>query len=292
MSLHAGLCLNDQLLSISLYDDQAARFVFHERMAAWPGHLAAALKQPKYRALRQATCTLTLANASCPLTLIDIPQAEDDEQTRNLILFHGQELLQLTDKDLSLDFTRLPDKAWRGQRQQGFVVAEQRLRLEQLWFDSHGMGLNLQQIECVELSLGRLGLSQQNSQQQALLIELKNRLLLLLYYQQQLCLVRHIDFQFAGQKSLANQFQLDNLTLQLQRSFDFYEHHMALGQISHLALLTTEPFSERNLEHLMAELPQRTQTINLDPILSPDPEPVLDQFTLASMGAALRGVST
>ncbi len=240
------------------------------------------------RQLQKHPLCLSLSDPLVPPTLIDLPKAENDEQLRNLIIYHSQELLALEAQDMVLDFTALPKEAWRGQKTQGFVCAEHRDRVQQLWQDFSQHGIELKWIESLEFSLGRFARQFSHHQTQAHLIALEQHLLLQIYHQNQLSLQRHLNFNLGFQHSLASQHLLDALILELQRSFDFFEHHMALSEVTAMSFISPIPLSPHLADQLADQIRPRlnTQVLTTDQESAQQSKDWWRQW--AAQGAAMR----
>ncbi|WP_028669216.1 hypothetical protein [Saccharospirillum impatiens] len=269
----------------SLWREQETPLMNAELLADWVakhtrGQLNLLLSDPAYQMLL--------------VDVPDVPAAEMDAALR----FKTAELINYDLDDASIDVILLPAEAYRGRLRMAFVIAAQKKPLTD-W--AMAMARRGQRIECIDidqLTLRNTAIRTLERDQSGLLYMEADRCRLILLYNREIVLSRQFEIGYTdlglaveGDSGLELEgnadIQLDSLSLEIRRSFDYYEAQLGLGAIAEVALLGW-PLDPGIGEKLSAKLDTRFSLLHPeDFILTPSETDWPVELTPA-LGAAFR----
>lgn len=215
---------------------------------------------------------VSLDHQDYELHLLESAQVPDEELS-DAMRFRIKDMLATPIEDMVIQATRLPADAYRGRLDMAFVSAVRRDYVRNLvdWCQRHE--LELQAISIPEFTLLQLVAGQLPEQSVALLRLDAHDGALYVYYDGALYLVRPLAIGYAdlqqvtapGEFALETDSQLDRLSLELQRSMDFYESQIGMGSIGQVWVLKPDQgVLEETLPLLEAALNIPVRQLSLD----------------------------
>lgn len=195
----------------------------------------------------QGQLNLLLSDPAYQLLLVDVPDVPAAEMDSALRL-KAAELISYDLDDATIDIIPLPAEAYRGRLRMAFVIAAEKKPLSD-W--AMAMARRGQRIECIDidqLTLRNTAIRTLARDQSGMLFMEANRCRLILLFDQEIVLSRQFEIGYSdlgvgadGNADLVLEgtldIQLDALSLEIRRSFDYYEAQLGLGAISEVALL-------------------------------------------------------
>jgi len=192
--------------------------------------------------LADAEVNLVLATQFYKSYLIDapaVPQQEAAEASK----WRVKDMLDFDINEAIVDVFAYPEEALRGRKAQLNVRVTRTSFVAQQLDYMKGSGLDVTRIVSADLAVASL-LAEESSQSKhvvALLYLSGSYGMLVLVKDQRLYLSRDFDFNFSSLSEPAQQqSQLDQLTLEVQRSFDYFESQMGLAPPKLLKLSTPD----------------------------------------------------
>ena len=235
-------------LSYGVQTDGEMRVMLCEFMHLPPaeqvGHVKAWLQRHK---LNNADCHFVLGDDQYELQLLETPQVESGE-LREAVRWRLKDLISMPIEEAALDIFPLPDDAYRGRMKMVYaVVANKQVISDTLEFIAK-VGLTPSVINIPEMALRNIAMyiPEMEFGSVALLKMRHDSGSMLMYSHNALYLTRQIEFGYASFASQQGAFTLDNevvvdrLSLDLQRSLDYYESQLGKGVTNKIYVLPME----------------------------------------------------
>lgn len=236
---------------------------------------------PQIRKLISGKVNILLSDALYQLLLSDVPDVPE-EDIESAIELKAADLLSYDIDDAALDVIRLPDQAYRGRMKMAFIVAARKAPLQQWCMELIKRGLRVQRIDVEHTQLRNISNAVKNYNEVGVFDIEAHRSRLLLTFNDELVLSRTFDI---GWSSLINEqtvtdeeleitvtddhqshIQLESLSLEMRRSFDYYESQLGLGSVSEVHLLCPAEYHHL-AEQLTNKLAIRFTTIELQDLI-------------------------
>ncbi|WP_394169943.1 hypothetical protein [Saccharospirillum alexandrii] len=190
---------------------------------------------------------LLLSDPAYQMLLVDVPDVPAAEMDAAL-RFKTAELISYDLDDASIDVILLPTEAYRGRLRMAFVIAAEKKPLADWAMAMARRGLRIECIDIDQLALRNTAIRTLERNQSGLLFMEADRCRLILLFNQEIVLSRQFEIGYSdlglaadGEQGLElegnSDIQLDSLSLEIRRSFDYYEAQLGLGAISDVALL-------------------------------------------------------
>ena len=168
----------------------------------------------------------------------DIPDVPDAE-IEDTLKFKAVDLIQTPLSESAIAISRFPKEAFRGRLKMAYIIAANRTELENIQ-DQFGLqGLKLGSIDIVDMAMRNLVALASNKPCYAAFSLGKRKSSINCYFQGHLCLQRDIDIGSLDLVSGNNsnnalsssqrELSMATLTLEVQRSLDYFESQLALG---------------------------------------------------------------
>lgn len=190
---------------------------------------------------------LLLSDPAYQMLLVDVPDVPADELDAAL-RFKAADLISYDLDDASIDLILLPTDAYRGRLRMAFVIAAEKKPLTDWALALARRGLRVDCIDIDQLALRNTAIRALERNQTGLLYIEADRCRLILLFNREIVLSRQFEIGYSdlgltrdGSTDLVLEsnldIQLDSLSLEIRRSFDYYEAQLGLGSVSELALL-------------------------------------------------------
>ncbi|MBE0482521.1 MAG: hypothetical protein IBX52_03370 [Bacterioplanes sp.] len=240
--------------------------------------------------------TLSLDPQDYETHLIEAPNVADDE-LNDAVRFRMKDVLSQPVEQCVLQTFRLADDAYRGRSSMAMVVATRRDWVQQWVHWCEQQCLNLQAITIAELSLLHI-VGQLEPETSVGVLRLNGSDSVLYVYQNgSLYLTRKLEvgadaltpMANDGAFELVNDPQFDRLTLEMQRSLDYFESQLGVGAIGQVWVLLPDhqPDDSRLVElEQVLNLPVRTLSLETQFNHSEDGLPLTASLVTA-LGASL-----
>jgi MSHA biogenesis protein MshI len=171
-----------------------------------------------------AACNAVIPSSGYSLLLSDAPKVEDAELA-DAMRWKIKDLIEFPVEDAVIDVFRLPEDARRGDTPMVYVAVARRSLVEHIIGMLDSIGLKLDSIDIIDLALRNLSLLCPKEQHGLAMVQLSSGTgNLNVIRGQQLYLSRRFDIDFQG--GLLDPLPVNALTLELQRSLDYYERQM------------------------------------------------------------------
>lgn len=216
-----------------------------------------------------STLNLLIAEDLYQLMLSDMPDVPSTELASAMEL-KAAELLSYDLDDALIDIIQLPPEAYRSRTRMAFIIAMQKLPLEQWLSTLVQVGIRVPVIDVAITQLRNFGLRVQNYSASGLFHIESNRSRLILNYNDEMVLSRTFDSgiddldanddlpkpitsnELFIEEEAQSAIQLESLALDIRRSFDYYESQLGLGAIAELNILC-----RKNHQYLVESLASR-----------------------------------
>ncbi len=197
--------------------------------------------------LNNADCHFILNQDDYELQLLETPQVEESE-LREAVRWRLKDLIHTPIEEIALDIFPLPDDAYRGRMKMIYAVVAQKKAIEVALDFIAQVGLSPNVINIPEMALRNIAMyiPEMEFGTVALLKMHATQGAMLMYSCDALYLTRQIDFGFSsfakqeGAFSLDNEVIVERLSLDLQRSLDYYESQLGKGVTSKIYVLPME----------------------------------------------------
>lgn len=196
---------------------------------------------------------LLLSEDLYQLLLSDVPDVPDEE-LESAIELKAADLISYDIENAIMDVIQLPSAAYRGRMKMAFIVATQKSAVQQWLIELIQLGTKVKTVDVLVTQLRNFGLRVQNFTESGIFQIMPNRSRLLLSYDDEMVLSRTFD---TGLKDLVSttrtvqedeleltvdddaqaSIQLESLTLDVRRSFDYYESQLGLGAVAEMNIL-------------------------------------------------------
>ncbi len=193
----------------------------------------------KHHHVKDNACATVLDVGDYQLLMVETPNVPQDE-LRAAVRWQIKDLIDFHIDDAVVDVFDAPQSPSRGQ-QQLYVVVTRQDHIQKLSAQLVEAGADLSVIDIPELVLRNLAsLIPETSQGVALIYLGRHSGVIALCRDNILYLARTIELGYETlQESIANgqEYQLDNLALEIQRSLDYYDRYFQQAPITQLILL-------------------------------------------------------
>ncbi|WP_242671851.1 MSHA biogenesis protein MshI [Stutzerimonas kirkiae] len=218
------------------------------------------------------------------LEAADVPPAE----LRDAMRWRVKDMIGEPLEQVVIDCFSLPEDAYRGRTRMVYCVVLGKARVAEYEALVSQAGLRLSSIDITEMAFRNLGLLVGAEGINLALLRLRtSEGLVCIQNGADLYMARHIENGLAR----ADQ-DLSNMTLEIQRSLDYFESQLGKGYISRLLLLPMKQDGERTREALMRDLAVKLQRLDMRELFPGQPQAELDEslqaFCMGAVGAALR----
>lgn len=239
------------------------------------------------RGLAGMPVNLVLHPATYQMLLLDAPEVPAEE-LRDAMRWRVKDLIAEPIEQVVVDAFRLPEDAYRGRSRMAYcaVLGKARMRA---WGDLlEQAGLRLQCIDVTEMAFRNLGLLAGAEGMNVALLRLRSSEgLICVQNGADLYMARRIEqgLDRAGSDYAA-------VTLEIQRSLDYFESQLGKGYINRLLLLPTKRDGDSALQALGAGLAVKLQALELGELFPGQAGAELGRaeqaYCMAAVGAALR----
>ncbi|MCL6415000.1 pilus assembly protein PilM [Aestuariirhabdus sp. Z084] len=176
----------------------------------------------------------------------EVPEAELADAMRWRI----KDLISTPLDEVEVDAFLLPDDAYRGRVRMCYTAAVRRDLLAHLTSTIEGAGLQLRYIDLADLALRNLAMQQAMGEKSVAIINLRDRGGMVTVTQNnQLYMSRSLQVGFEHIETQGYSV-LDDLVLDLQRSFDYYESQQNKGPVAEVLISGKSDISDELVEQL------------------------------------------
>ncbi|MHA6492098.1 MSHA biogenesis protein MshI [Pseudomonas borbori] len=267
---------------------EAAQLLDCEFRAAAPDQQAAALKAlVADLGLAGLPVNLVLHPATYQMLLLDSPDIPAEE-LRDAMRWRIKELISEPLDQVVVDAFALPTDAYRGRSRMAYCAVlgkANMLRWDELMRQA---GLVLSSIDVTEMAFRNLGLLAGAEGMNVAVLRLRSSEgLICVQHGADLYMARRIEhgLEQAGQ-------EFSTVTLEIQRSLDYFESQLGKGYINRLLLLPMKRDGATALQALGSGLAVKLQALDLRELFVDQPAADLDEpqqaYCIAAVGAALR----
>lgn len=294
-----GITVGSERLSIALLQERQGKpYLVHCETTAIESQKGAGellAKRVKTLGLQGQPCNYVLNRRDYSLHLIESPNVQPQE-LRQAVRWKVKDLLDMKLDDAALDVFPVPESAYRSHQNMLYVVATLKSRVKsiaQLVMDS---GMNLSVIDIPELAMKNISTLMLNDQNGLGFMDLRrNGSTLNLTRAGELFLTRGINSQVAPEIMTSPEWDSlrDRLTLEIQRTLDYFESQMGQPQIASIVLAPRGKDTAAMTEALNAALSVNVVALDLRDKLESRIElvPELQQSCMVAIGAAMRGLT-
>ena len=255
--------------------------------AAAPAEQAQVLKDwVQELQLQGAAVNFLLHPASYQLLLLDCPDVPEDE-LRDAMRWRLKDLISQPIDSVVTDLVSLPADAYRGRSRMAYCAVLEKQQMEQAAQMLRQAGLRLQSIDITEMAFRNLGLQAGAAGINLALLRLRSSEgLISVQNGADLYMARRIE---QGIERADGNYAA--ITLEVQRSLDYFESQLGKGYINRLLLLPMKRDGEQVMQALAGGLAVNLQRLTLEDLFGDD-VPLLDEreqaYCLTAVGAALR----
>ena len=255
---------------------------------ATPAEQPAALKGlVAERGLAGVAVNLVMHPATYQMHLLDAPDVPAEE-LRDAMRWRVKDLIAESLEQVVVDAFTLPDDAYRGRSRMAYCAVLGRARM-QAWGDMIGQaGLQLRSIDVTEMAFRNLGLLAGAENMNIALLRLRSS-------EGLICVQNGADLYMARrieQGLVKAGGDYGAVTLEIQRSLDYFESQLGKGYINRLLLLPAKRDGAAALQALTSGLAVKLQALDLRELFPGQASAELDDSTqaycMAAVGAALR----
>jgi MSHA biogenesis protein MshI len=253
--------------------------------------------------LRKTRCATLMGDGDYQLMLVDALQVQADEM-RDAIRWRIKDLLDFSVDEAIIDLFEIPDQG-RNRPQQVYVVAAHIAKVRERIETVGKAGLKLEAIDIEELALRNLTTMMEEDAHGVALLWLSGSYgLILVTFGGELYLSRRIEIGSDALFSAAQQGDpengeidteladlIDQVTLEVQRSLDYYDSHFEQPPVACVIVAPTVPDLPFLAPRLGTALAAPVRLLDLAGLFGTDalPEPEQQAHCLTAIGAALRG---
>lgn len=230
---------------------------------------------------------LLLHPATYQMLLLDSPEVPAEE-LRAAMRWRIKDLIGEPLEQVVVDAFSLPEDAYRGRSRMVYCAVLGKARM-QSWLDMLGQaGLQAQSIDVTEMAFRNLGLLAGAEGMNIALLRLRSS-------EGLICVQNGADLYMArrieqGLDQASDDFA--TVTLEIQRSLDYFESQLGKGYINRLLLLPAKRNGAATLQALSAGLAVKLQALDLRELFPGQAAAELDEqeqaYCMAAVGAALR----
>jgi len=252
--------------------------------------------------LKNADCVFVLNEDDYELELLEAPPV-DDAELKQAVKWKLKDLIQMPIDKAAIDVFRLPDDAYRGRMKMLYAVAADKDIVEQRLRFIRRCDLTPAVVDIPEMSLRNIcmHLPEMEHGTVALLDMKESQGAMMMYSHDALYLTRQIEMGYSSFAAQPGGFSLDNgvmverLSLDLQRSLDYYESQLGKGIANRIYLLPLEEESVHFTDDLQPSIATPIMNFDARECLpfedNVNPSVGEQAYCLTVMGAVLRGSS-
>lgn len=242
----------------------------------------------KTQGLLKATCNVVLPSDAYQLSLLETPDVPDAE-LRDAIRWRLKDLLDIPLEEAAIDVFPLPQDGTRSGKPMSYVVSAQLSYIKKIIDLINQAGLKLNAIDIAELALRNVAQWCDHGERGVAVVRiLPGRGSVVLYRCGNMYLSRQFELDYDG--GLLDDLPEEHLTLEIQRSLDYYERQMGQVPPAALYLCGTNVLADKITENIRQSLAVPVKHLSLDGILNTEQE--LDtgilQLCLGALGGTLR----
>ncbi len=225
--------------------------------------------------------------AEYQLLLLDRPDVPAEEM-RDAMRWRVKDLREEPLESLIVDAFSLPEDAYRGRSQMAYCAVMVKARMLEFERLINGAGLSLSSIDITEMAFRNLGLLVGAEGQNLALLRLRSSEgVITVQNGAELYMARQVE---QGLEHSEDDFAA--VTLEIQRSLDYFESQLGKGYLNRLLLLPIKRDSERAMQALSTSLAVKLQRLDLREVFAGQVGADLDErdqaYCMAAVGAALR----
>lgn len=230
---------------------------------------------------------LVLHPATYQMFLLDSPDVPAEE-LRDAMRWKVKDLISEALDDVVVDAFNLPDDAYRGRSRMAYCAILNKSRMQAWSGLCRQADLRLRSIDVTEMAFRNLGLLAGSEGMSLALLRLRSSEgLIAIQHGADLYMARRIE---QGLNQAEQDFSA--VTLEIQRSLDYYESQLGKGYINRLLLLPMKRHGAEALAALSSGLAVKLQALTLNDLFPGQTAAELDEqaqaYCMAAVGAALR----
>ena len=230
---------------------------------------------------------LLLHPATYQMLLLDSPDVPATE-LRDAMRWRVKELISEPLENVVVDAFNLPEDAYRGRSRMAYCAVLNKARMHALGAMCNEAGLRLGSIDVTEMAFRNLGVLAGSEGMSLALLRLRSSEgLIAVQHGADLYMARRIE-QGLDQADL----EFSAMTLEIQRSLDYYESQLGKGYINRLLLLPMKRNGAAALQALSNGLAVKLQALDLRELFPGQASAELSEqeqaYCMGAVGAALR----
>lgn len=237
--------------------------------------------------LEGAAVNVLLHPSEYQMFLLEAPEVPAAE-LRDAMRWRVKDLISESLEEVIVDCFSLPEDAYRGRNRMVYCIVFSKPRMQHYLALVRQAGLHLQSIDITEMAFRNLGLLAGAGSVNLALLRLRtSEGLISVQNGADIYMARRIE------NGLARAAQdLSGMTLEIQRSLDYFESQLGKGYISRLLLLPMKQNGEATFQALSTGLAVNLQRLDLRELFAGQTEADLPEatqaFCIGAVGAALR----
>ena len=242
--------------------------------------------------IQDKQCSYVLNRKDYNLHLVEAPEV-DASELRSAVRWKIKDLLDMKIEEAAIDVFQVPEDAYRG-REMVYVVAALNSKIKSIVNTVTESGLELAVIDIPELTMKNLSNSFVDDTNGTAFLDLRrNGSTMNITRNGELYLSRRINTQLAPDVMASSDWESvkDRLSLEIQRSLDYYESQMGQSPINKIILAQRQHDGGAMAETLNDLLTAEVKILDLADHLKSGKalSPELQQIGMAAIGATLRG---
>jgi len=287
-SMFAGISIHSDMLKLIILDksdslfkcvkSESIKLTSEEQL---PSLLAQIIEQNQLSKIVTSLVLPAHKVQSSQIEFDDLP-ASDIQQA---LPWQLKELISIPPQDMVCDYIDMPLQPF-GQTAKAQIVATSRLYLEKLTLPFHEANAEISHILTEQFAIAQM----QNTKDAAQLVFIqhpKTEAVLLILKNQQICFARKIRGTDVVLNMPEDQLRMggtDNVSIEIQRSIDYYESQLKQPPIKDVYLAIESPNASIIIDALNQSLPVKTKSFPFDDIVT---ESQLEVDFIPAIGAAL-----
>lgn len=225
--------------------------------------------------------------ATYQMHLLDSPDVPA-EDLRDAMRWRVKELISEPIENVVVDAFTLPEDAYRGRSRMAYCAVLNKARMQEWSSMCAAAGLQLRSIDVTEMAFRNLGLLAGSAGMSLALLRLRSSEgLIAVQHGADLYMARRIE---QGLDHVEHDFTA--ITLEIQRSLDYYESQLGKGYINRLLLLPMKRNGAAAMQALTSGLAVKLQALDLRELfpdqLGAEVSEQEQAYCMAAVGAALR----
>lgn len=238
-------------------------------------------------ALQGLPVNLLLHPSEYQMFLLEAPDVPPQE-LRDAMRWRVKDMISQSLDEVVIDCFALPEDAYRGRTRMVYCAVLEKSRMQHHAQLVRQAGLRMSSIDITEMALRNLGALAGAEGANVALLRLRTS-------EGLICIQNGVDLYMARriEHGLARAAQeQSSMTLEIQRSLDYFESQLGKGYIKRLLLLPMKQDGERTYQGLASGLAVNLQRLDLRELFPGQPAADLTEaeqaFCLGAVGAALR----